>query len=120
MSAAGNENVGGLDVAVHDPAVVGRVQRIGNFDRHLQQRFDLHGPSRDAVLERHAIQELHGNEGLIFVLADLVNGADVGMVQGRGGARLAAETFERVRIVGDFAGKNFSATKRPNSVSSAL
>ncbi len=36
------------------------------------------------------------------MLANLVNGADVGMIQGRGGTRLAAKTLERVRIVGDF------------------
>ena len=34
-------------------------------------------------------------------LADLVNGADVGMVQGGGGTRLAAETFQRLRVLGD-------------------
>jgi hypothetical protein len=39
------------------------------------------------------------------VLADLVDGADVGMIQRGGGSRLAAKTLEGVRIGGDFRGQ---------------
>ena len=35
------------------------------------------------------------------MIADLVNGANVGMVQGRSGARLATETFQGLRILRD-------------------
>jgi hypothetical protein len=41
MSTAGNENVCRLDVAMHDPAVVGHIERVGDFDRKLQQGFEL-------------------------------------------------------------------------------
>ena len=39
------------------------------------------------------------------MLADLVNGADVRMIQRRGGSPLAAKTLERVGIGGDFRGQ---------------
>jgi hypothetical protein len=44
-------------------------------------------------------QELHGDEGLALVLPDLVNSADIGMVQTRG-TRFAAKTLEGARILG--------------------
>ena len=33
MSAAGDENVSRLHVAVHNPAVVGHIEGVGNFNR---------------------------------------------------------------------------------------
>jgi hypothetical protein len=68
-------------------------------------------PNGPTVLERDAIEELHGDERLLFVLADLLNGADVGMIQRRGGTSLAAKTLERVRIVGDFRRQEFQRDK---------
>jgi hypothetical protein len=52
------------------------------------------GPTTDAVLQRQAIQELHHDEGLAFVLSNLVDGADVGMVEGGSCTGFAAETFQ--------------------------
>ena len=67
-----DEEVGRLDVAVHDARRVSGVERIGDLDGERQQQFDVERPSRDAVLQRHAIQELHGDERLAVVLADVV------------------------------------------------
>ena len=36
MVAPGDENIGGLDVAVDDPGVVGGIQRIGDLDSERQ------------------------------------------------------------------------------------
>ena len=58
-------------------------------------------------LQGQAIEELHGDETLSVVLADFVDGADVGMVERGRGARFAAESFERLRILRDFFGKEF-------------
>ena len=76
---------------------MGGVQGIRDLDGQRQRGLGVHGPPGDAMLQRNAIQKLHGDEGLVFVLADLVNGADIGMIQGRGGTGLAAESFKRVR-----------------------
>ena len=40
-----------------------------------------------------------------FVLADFVDRADVGMVQGRGGAGFAAKALQGLRILGGVVGK---------------
>ena len=47
-----------------------------------RSRFEFHGAAGDQVLERGAVQKLHDEEGASIVLADVVNRADVGMVQG--------------------------------------
>ena len=68
---------------------------------------------RDAVLQGHAIQKFHRDEGLTFIVADLVNGADVWMVQSRGGAGFAAKTLQRLRVLGKIVGKKFQRDKSP-------
>ena len=47
------------------------------------------------------------DEGLITEFADLIDGADVGMVQCGGGTRLPAEAFQRLRVLGNFVGQEF-------------
>ena len=63
------------------------------------------GRPDDAVLQRQPVQKLHGDEGLAVLLADVVNGADVGMIQRGGGLRFALETLEGLRVTGDFVGQ---------------
>ena len=109
MSALGDEDVGRLDVAVDDSLGVRRIQRVGNLDAQRQDGLRLHRPAADAVLQRHPVQVLHHQKRLIAVLADLVNGADVGMVEGRGGARLAAEAFQRLRVLRHVIGQELQS-----------
>jgi hypothetical protein len=54
----------------------------------------------DAVLQRHAVQELHDDERLTILLSDLMNRADVRMVERGRCTRLAAEAFERLCVLG--------------------
>ncbi len=71
----------------------------------LSSRLRLERTEGDAVLQRRAFQELHRDEGLVFVLADFVNGADVGMIESGGRAGFAPEAFESLRVVGKLVGK---------------
>jgi len=54
----------------------------GNLNRQLQQLIHLEGPCGKPVLEGLALQILHGDEGLTFVLPEVVNRADIGMIEG--------------------------------------
>lgn len=53
----------------------------------------------DLATQGVALQQFHGNEVPAFVLVNLVDGANVGVVQGVGGPRLALKTLQRQGIV---------------------
>ena len=53
------------------------------------------------MLQRFTIQKLHSDESLAFVLANLVNGADIRMVQRRSSLRLTLEAFQGLMVSGD-------------------
>ena len=59
------------------------------------------------MLQGVAIEKFHGDEGLAVLVVYFVNGADVGMIQGRGGFGFALEAGEGLRIFGDFVGEEF-------------
>ena len=50
------------------------------------------------LLQRAALQILHGDEGAAVLLADVMNGADVGMIQRGRGSRLALEPAQRLSV----------------------
>jgi hypothetical protein len=56
-------------------------------------------PEAMRLLETSALEALHHDERLPLVLADVVDGADVGVVQGRGGSFLALESLSGPRFV---------------------
>ena len=83
--------------------------------------FGFQGPAGDHVLERHAVEKFHRDKALALVLADFVDGADVGMVQRGSGAGLAAETFERLRVLRNVLREGISGRQSDRGeVSSAL
>src|ERR1700722_10578166 len=59
------------------------------------------------MFQGEAVQKLHGDETFAFMLADFVDGADIGMVQSGSGASFAAKSFESLRILRDVFGKKF-------------
>ena len=66
-----------------------------------QQQIDLERAPGDAMLQRRPVEELHDEERAAVLLADVVDGADVGVVQRRRGPRLAAESGQGLGIVGE-------------------
>ena len=100
VASSSNEDVRGLDVAVNDSFGVGGIQRVGNLDAERKNLINLQGMARDAVLQRHAIEEFHGDERVAVVLSDFVDSADVGVIKRRGGARLATEALQGLRVLG--------------------
>ena len=98
LASARDEDVCRLDVAVDDAARVGGIQRVGDVNAQFQEVVDGQGPLADAMLQRPAVEQLHHEEPLAVVLADVEERADVGVIQRRGDACLALEAFDRLRI----------------------
>ena len=106
-AAIDQKNVGGLDVAMNDAFDVGGFEAVGDLNADLQKFRSGDGLPGDAVLESLALEKFHGDEGTAFEFADVVNGADVRVIEGGSGAGFAAEAFDGLRITGDVVGEKF-------------
>ena len=53
------------------------------------------------MLQRLALEQLHSDKRAILEFSNIVNGANVGMIQRGCSARFAAESLDRLRIMGD-------------------
>ena len=107
MTAVGDKNVRGLNVAMHDSLGVRSIQRVRNFDpqrQHLVLRERLAG---SGFLQGPPVEKFHGDKFAAVLLADIVNRANVRMIQRRRCLRFAPKTFQRNRIVRHFNRKEF-------------
>jgi hypothetical protein len=57
------------------------------------------------------IKKLHRNKRLAVVFADLRNGANIGMVQGRSSLRLTVEAAQRLRVLREPVRKEFQGSE---------
>src|SRR5215831_14439175 len=85
VATFGNKDVGGLDVAMNNVFGVGGIQRFGYLNRNTENPFEFDRLARDEMFERGAIEKLHSDESAAVFFADVVDSANVGMVQCRGG-----------------------------------
>jgi hypothetical protein len=69
---------------VNDAPFVCGVERVPNLDPEPQDLLKRQGFTLDTVLQRLAIQKLHDNEGLSVLFVNLVDRADVRVIQGGG------------------------------------
>ena len=106
-AALADENVGGLDVAVDNAFAVRGIESICDLDGELEKLLKGNRSGLQPLLERLPGQEFHGDEVLAFFFADVVDRADIGMVQRRGGAGFAAKAFERLGIASEVVRKEF-------------
>jgi hypothetical protein len=90
----GDENIGGLDVAMNDAFCVRRIQSVGHFKPGFENLLQRERAPHDQMLEGAALQILHGDEHASIVPGDLINRADIRMIEGRGSAGLAPESLQ--------------------------
>jgi hypothetical protein len=109
IATFGDENVGGLDVAVDDALGMSGIESVGDLDRVSEELIELDRAADDDVLEGGAIEKLHGDESFAGVFADVVNGADIRVVERGGGAGFALEALQRLGVVGDVFGEEFES-----------
>ncbi len=92
---------------MNDAFGVRRIQGIGNLDAQVQQLIRSYGAVLDSVLQGLPFQVLHDDEGLAFVIADVVDGADVGMIECRGRSGLPLETIQCLFVLGKLFRQKF-------------
>ena len=96
----GDEDIRRLDVAMDNAFCTGRVECIGDLDAEAENQFRIHRAIADAVLQRHAVQILHRNERSPLLVINLVNRADIRVVQRRRGLRLTLKAGKSLWIFG--------------------
>src|SRR5258706_4058401 len=77
----GDENVGGLDVAMKDAFRMRCIERICNLYTQIEQSIQFHRLTVNRVLKRLAFQQLHGDEVPSLIFSELIDRADGGMSQ---------------------------------------
>ena len=92
MTSLGDKDVGGLDIAVHDSGGMRGIERIRNFDPQPQNLVDFHRPPANPVFQGHPFEELHRDEGMAILFANVVDRADVGMIESGGGLGLTPKS----------------------------
>src|SRR3984893_15413814 len=109
MAALGYEKIRWLDVSVDDPFRMRGIQRVGDFNCNVKELFKVHWATHDCVLQGHAIQIFHCDESFSVLVANVVDRADVGMIQSRCGASLTFESFQRLWVVRDVFREEFQS-----------
>jgi hypothetical protein len=88
-----------LDVAVQDSFRMGSAEGVRNLNGQIQQFVRFERSAAQPFLQRYALQGFHHDEGLALVFVDVVNRADVRMVQRRSRLCLATEPRQGVRVL---------------------
>ena len=83
---------------MHDALRVCGIERVGHLHAELEHLVDRQCAAGDSILERLAIEQFHDHELLTVVAADVVERADVRVVQVRNDSRFAEETLHRFGI----------------------
>ena len=83
---------------MNDASCMRGFERVGDLNANFEHLRAFQRISRDNRSERRPVKELHHDEWLSLVFADVVNRADVRVIERRGGARFATESLERVGV----------------------
>jgi len=111
VATACDENVGRLDVPVNDSLAVSSIECIGNLDSPIENLFEWKRLASDAMFKGLAFQTLHDYEGLVSLLTDVVNRANVWMIKGGRSASLPAKAFEGLWVLGEVIGKELQSNE---------
>jgi hypothetical protein len=97
-----------------------RIQGSRDFNGQAQSSLGFKWSAGNQILQRYSVKKLHGDKWFSVMLADVVNRANVGMVQGGSRLGLTLKAGQRLGISGNFVWQELRATKRCRRMSSAL
>ena len=92
---------------MNDALTMRTVQRISDLDRARERLVERQRSFRQPRGERFAVDELHDEKVDALIVADVMDGADVRMVERCHRARLPLEPGSALRIGGPTAGRIF-------------
>ena len=105
LSARGQQDVGALDVAVYNAFLVRGLQALRRLGRDVEGFVERQGTAADLLVEAGALDVGHRDEDLAVDLVDLMNRADVGMIDRRRGLGFASKTLLGLGVLGQPRGE---------------
>ena len=104
---------------MHHAAAMRLLQAVADVGCVAQDLLDRQRPLGQAVGQRLAFQILHDQVVGAVLVSDVVERADVGMIQRRDGPRFAVEALLGLRVFDRWEGRILIATVRSRRVSRA-
>ena len=93
-------DVRGLQIAMDDALFVRGFEGFGDLPRNEQRLVDGNGPTRDAIGQRRAVDELHDERGRAVAPLQAMDVRDVRVIEGREDPRLALEARQAFGVTG--------------------
>src|SRR5580704_10037424 len=87
-----HKDVRGFHISMDDAFLVCGIESGRDLRSHVEDLIRSERFARDEVLEGLAVQKLHGDKGIALMFADVIDGANIGVVKTGGSLRLALET----------------------------
>src|SRR5258706_2522979 len=107
LTGRGDHHVTRLDVSMNYVAGMGRCQRVGDLNGYQQRALQLQRMSVHQLAHVASFNILHGDEVVSFSLIKIEDGADVGMIEGRGQAGFAFKAMKVCFSCSQFGRQNF-------------
>ena len=99
-------DIRGLEIAMNDPLLVRRLERLSNLTRDRQRLIERDRPLRDAVRERRPLHQLHHQRVDRAAVLESVDLGDVRVVQRRERLRFTVKARDPRRIGHEIVRKN--------------
>jgi hypothetical protein len=100
------ENIRRLDVPVDDASVVRCIEAVRNLNSDAQQFLYFERPTLYVLSESVPLEMLHHEKGLVLVFTDIVDGANVRMINRGDRVGFATEALARVLRSGQMQGEH--------------
>jgi hypothetical protein len=101
VSTRTDENIGRLNVSVNDAGGVSGVERIGDFNGEREESLCAKDTLCNAIPQSCSLQEFHGDKRLAVLLTDVIDRADVRMVECGGSLGLSTKSRQGLGIRSD-------------------
>ena len=105
-AAFGEHDVAGLEIAMDDAVAMSALEAVANFSADTSELLERKRAFFQTIGESFTLEIFHDDVANAVLFADVVELADVGMIQGRDGAGFAFEACVRFGFFGEMFGEN--------------
>lgn len=94
---------------MNDAFRVRSLEAVEDLGGNVEETVERERALFDLFAEGEAVEKLHGDKNMVVVVVDLINGANIGVVEGGSGAGFTEEAIAHLGIVSNFGRKEFES-----------